>query len=120
MIIDGMTKEMERFPINTTYGPDLILPKNLEDNEFKVELKWFIRKVMYCNNGSIPEESLFGRLILLTKTGSPIAKIDKARPIIVQTLMVRLIEKVIKSKLEEWSKCCNLDSDDYQWGFQKK
>ena len=39
MIIDGLTKEIERFPINTTYGSDLILPKNLENNEFRVELK---------------------------------------------------------------------------------
>ena len=74
---------------------------------------------MYCNNGSIPEESLIGQLILLIKTGSPIAKIDKTRPIIVQTLIVRLIVKVIKSKLEERSKCCNLDYDFNQWGFQK-
>ena len=60
MIIDGLTKEMERFPINAVYGPDLIYPKNLEDNEFQVELKWFIRKVLYCNNVSIPEESQVG------------------------------------------------------------
>ena len=120
LIIDGLSKEMERFPIHTTYGPDLILPKSLEDNDFRTELKWYIFKVMSCNNGSISEESLIGRLILITKTGSPIAKIEKTRPIVVQTLMVRLIEKVIKTKLEEWKRWRNLESDSYQCGFQKK
>ena len=120
LIIEGITKEMEKFPVNTTYGPDLIIPKNLKVEEFRIELKQFICKNISCNNRMIPEESLIGRLILLTKTGSPISKVEKTRPIIVQTLMIRLIEKVIKTKLEEWNKCHNFNSDSYQWGFQKK
>ena len=33
LIIDGLTKKMESFPIDTTYEPDLILPKYLGMND---------------------------------------------------------------------------------------
>ena len=50
----------------------------------------------------IPEESLAGRLILLTKTDHHIAELSKTRPIPVQNMTIRLIEKVIKTELEKW------------------
>ena len=99
-IIEDISKEMEEFPINTTYGPDLILPSHLKSEIFRTELKILIDKILTKNEGEIPETALAGRLILLSKTGAPIAELDKTRPIIVQNLMIRLIEKVIKTKLE--------------------
>ena len=42
-----------------------------------------------------------GRLILLTKTGHPISDLNNTRPILVQNIIIRLIEKVIKTELEK-------------------
>ena len=120
IILDGISRDRELFPTNTTYGPDLLLPSHLKDINFRTELKTLIEKILYENKGKIPETALMGRLILLTKTGIPIAEISKTRPIVVQNLMIRLIEKVLKTKLDQWLNCHNMDTDTYQWGFTKK
>ena len=53
------------------------------------------------------------------KTGATISEINKARPIVVQNLIIRLIEKVQKRKLESWQAWKNLNADTYQWGLKK-
>ena len=120
IILEGITREMEIFPTNTTYGPDLLLPKHLKDVNFRSDLKIFIEKSFTFNKGEIPENALMGRLILQTKTGAPISEINKTRPIVVQNLIIRLIEKVLKRKLELWQAWQNLSTDTYQWGFTKR
>ena len=83
-------------------------------------MKTLIEKILHENKGEIPEKALMGRLILLTKTGSPIVEISKTRPIVVQNLMIRLTEKVLKAKLDQWLNGRNMDTDTYQCGFAKK
>lgn len=43
---------------------------------------------------------MIGRLLVLTKTGSPLAPVNKTRPIAVQSLAIRILEKLIKARLE--------------------
>ena len=68
----------------------------LKQNEVKENIAKFtidnlMKKIFNTLNSMLTEE-----LILITKTGSPIANVGKTRPIIVQTLPNRQIEKVIK------------------------
>ena len=120
MILSGIDREMELFPIHTTYGPDLLLPRYLTDKRFRFYIKSHINTILADNQGEIPNDSLAGRLILLTKTGHPISDLNNTRPILVQNIIIRLIEKVIKTELEKWINWHNLKVDHYQCGFMKK
>ena len=96
---DSLLLESKRFPVNTTYGNDLILPKVLENRRIASAL---VDKIVQClsqNNYRIPKDFLIGRLVLLSKNNSPLAVVDKTRPIAIQSLPIRLIEKVIITKL---------------------
>ena len=62
---------------------------------------------------------LIGRLILLSKSNSPITTIDKTRPIAIQSIPVRILEKVVKDGLEEWQIWNNWKIGKYQAGFQR-
>ena len=55
---------------------------------------------LMCKQRGIPPDFLIGRLLVMTKNSSPIAPIEKTRPIVVQTLAIRIVEKVIKQKLD--------------------
>ena len=79
----------------------------------------FIIKMLSENRDRLFNETLQGRLILLTKTGSAIAKIQDTRPIVVQNLCTRIIEKAIKHELENCEGCLNFKIGRYQWGFQR-
>ena len=116
--IERILNEVENFPMYTTYGYDLIITVILKQNEVKENIAKFTIDNLMKKIFNIPNSMLTRELILITKTGSPIASMDKPRPIAVQTLPNRLIEKVIKSKLEwciEWE---NMKLKKYQVGFQ--
>ena len=85
--------QIQSFPMDTTYGPDLILPQLLKSKIVWESIIQFIIKMLSENRGRLFNETLQGRLILLTKTGSAIAKIQDTRPIVVQNLCTRIIEK---------------------------
>jgi len=106
------------FPFETTYGADMILPSMLRNKEVAESLSKAISKIIKNWEGRIPRSMLVGRLLLMTKTKSPIAEIAKTRPIMVQTLPIRILEKLLKKRLEAWSLWNNLKIEKYQTGFQ--
>ena len=93
---ESILKEVEKFSMHTTYGYDLIITVMLKQNEVKENIAKFKIDNLIKKIFNIPNSMLTDWLILMTKTGSPIASVDKPRPIEVQTLPNRLIEKVIK------------------------
>ena len=111
---------MNRFPIHTTYGSDLLPPMILKMQRAKDNIANYIRKNLINGNGRIPEDSQIGRLILITKTESPVEKIEETRPIVVQKISIRIIEKLLKTKLESCKRWRNFEVAKYQWGFQRK
>ena len=46
IMLNGLPREMELFPINIAYGPDLLLPSLLKDANFILELKILIDKIL--------------------------------------------------------------------------
>ena len=62
---------------------------------------------------------MVGRLLVMTKTGSHIAPIDKTRPIAVRSLAIRILEKLIKSELDSCKGWENWVIGKYQVGFQR-
>ena len=97
---ESLISEVNRFPTHTTYGPDLIPPAILKTQKNKDYIVNYIWKILIRNRGRIPEDSQIERLILITKTESPIALIQDTRPIVVQSIGIRIIEKLLKTKLE--------------------
>ena len=116
--IESILKEVEKSPIHTTYGYDLIIPAMLKQNEVKENIAKFTIDNLKKKKFNIQNSMLTGRLILMTKTRSPIANVNKTRPIAVQIQPIRLIEKVIKSKLEWCTEWENMKLNKYQVGFQ--
>lgn len=100
----------------TAFGPDWI-PIEL----LKFKLLRIIMALKICTiinrERTIPADMLTGRMLLFTKTGSPIADIRKTRPIMVQTVALRIIEKLIRNKLQSCDACNNFWIDSYQTGF---
>ena len=84
---------------NTTYGPDFIHSHLLEDKEILKEIASKILHTLITNNWIIPEELRISRLLVLIKNASPTANINETRPITVQSLPIRIIEKLIKFNL---------------------
>lgn len=82
----------------------MILPVVLEDENISGEIIRIIKRALQNEGGKIPEDMLTGRLLLLTKTGGPVATIDQTRPISVQSLPTRIMEKTIKRQLEKCDK----------------
>ena len=82
--------------MHTTYGYDLIQPELLKNKTLWEEKIGKILSIIKKSKYSIPKSVMVGRLLVMTKTGSPIAPIDKTRPIAVQSLAIRIIEKIIK------------------------
>lgn len=84
----------------SAYGSDYIALKHLKSDKFRILLSETIHRLITNAQSRIPDEFLTGRLILISKTQSPIVEISKTRPLIVQSLPLRIIEKVIYSKLK--------------------
>lgn len=55
----------------------------------------------WLNNGHIPEYLLEGRLTLLTKNISCIAKVDNTRLLVILSQIRRILEKVINKKISD-------------------
>ena len=104
---------------NTIYGPDFIHPHLLEDKEILKEIASKILHTLITNNWIIPEELRISRLLVLTKNASPTANINETRPIAVQSLPIRIIEKLIKFNLLAWQQWKSTELPKYQTGFQQ-
>lgn len=103
----------------SAYGSDYIALKHLKSDKFRILLSETIHRLITNAQSRIPDEFLTGRLILISKTQSPIVEISKTRPLIVQSLPLRIIEKVIYSKLKAWTKWNNFNLHNYQTGFRE-
>ena len=56
-------------------------------------------------------------MIPFSKSGSPEAKVDQIRPIVVESHLTKIIEKAIKNKLEDNGSQI-LATEEYQSGFK--
>ena len=77
-----------------------------------------INHILKKNNWLIPEELRVSRLLILTKTSTPVASVSQTRPIAVQSLPIRIIEKIIKQNLDNCQLCKSTELPIYQTGFQ--
>ena len=65
----------------------------LKQNEVKENIAKFTIDNLMKKKFNISNSMLTERLILMTKTGSPIESVDKTKPIAVKILQYRLIKK---------------------------
>ena len=115
--LSDINDQLVHFPKHTTYGIDYFPPEILNNEKIRsmVSLKIFMT---LCQSwGGIDSDLLKGRLIIMTKTDSPIWNMKKTRPIAVQTLPIRVIEKIIKDPhnsdmLDYFSKDTDIFYDD--------
>ena len=73
---ENILKATVQISRNTTYGPDFIHPRLLEDIEL---CKLFANKINHIiknNNWLIPEELRVSRLLILTKTSTPVVSVS--------------------------------------------
>ena len=111
-------KATDQISRNTTYGPDFIHPRLLEDIELCKLFAGKINHILKKNNLLIPEELRVSRLLILTKTSTPVVSASQTRPIAVQTLPIRIIEKIIKQNLDNSQLCKSTELPIYLTGFQ--
>ena len=127
-IISWIEKGLKRcefeFPFKTTFDPDLIVPELLQrakrakdSNPYMKALIDFIRGLLFTNI-ELPEETFSARLFLLSTNESATPALEKWRPICIQNIVVRLIEKAIHCHLKWW-KWSTLKMANYQTGFQE-
>ena len=76
-----------------------------------------VRGLLFTNI-EIPDEIFSTRLFLLSKNESSTPALDKWRPIWIQNIVIRLLEKSIHVKLKSCN-CATLKMANYQTGFQQ-
>ena len=115
---ENILKTKGQISRNRTYGPDFIHQQLLEDIEI---CKLFANKtnhILKKNKWRIPEELRVSRLLILTKTSIPVASVSQTRPIAVQSLPIKIIEKIIKQNLDNCQLCKSTELPINQTGFQ--
>jgi hypothetical protein len=78
----------------------------------------YIITIFHSLNYDIPRSLLGARLILLSKEEGPIAPLDRTRPLWIQNLPIRLIEKWIYRDLADCASWSSTKTKVYQTGFQ--
>jgi hypothetical protein len=102
--------------VNTTKacGTDLTFPEILKLTDVKVHLARYIEDILNQPEIKIPDYMRESRLVLLSKGNSCFAQIQNTRPIAVQNLIPRIIEKLIMMKCDDL-----FETGNYQTGFKK-
>jgi len=138
---------LNTFPFDTTFGPDYLLPLWMEEKDdldqvmekqrltFETDFEVaseiealatlstsFASKMSGMIVNKLTKTGLqkdwnIARLVLLSKEDSPIAPVTKVRPIAIQSLPTRIVEKLILNKLKACD-CRSIEVSNYQTGFQ--
>jgi hypothetical protein len=69
-------------------------------------------------NIGIPEEWLISRLMLVSKTSDPFPRLGKHRPISINSIPLKVAERIIKAAMDK-CQTCEIQMGKYQTGFRK-
>lgn len=100
-----MREVLNDFPVETAFGADCLLPDWLDlEREDELGFKdslvdYFLKKANSLM--VLPQDWFIARMVLFSKTESYLAPVDKVRPICIQSLMIRIFERVLHRRLKQ-------------------